>query len=216
MDVRSDRILRPKSGVAFEMEIGERLRITDLEGKQVVDVAVFNRDNLRERLSTSYSRTRSTAGQDRFGRGDEYVTSDRLQEGDVLFSTTCRPMMTLVKETPRPKGVHKSHNRSCNRFLYESYGYDQDGCLEILGAALEPYGLTLDDIPDTFDVFMDYHHDCSRGGWVIGEPVSEAGDYVEFVAEMACVVALSNCPDDVLTACNGYRCTPVQVQVFDA
>jgi len=31
-------------------------------------------------------------------------------------------MMTIVKETPEPKGVHDTHNRMCNRFLYESYG----------------------------------------------------------------------------------------------
>jgi len=38
------------------------IAVTDLEGKQVVDMAVFNLANLREKLSTSYSRTRYGTG----------------------------------------------------------------------------------------------------------------------------------------------------------
>src|SRR5260370_28413891 len=49
--------------------------------------------------------------------GAEYVPRDKLTEGDTLMSTLCRPMMTFVRETPDPKGVHDTHNRMCNRFL---------------------------------------------------------------------------------------------------
>ena len=101
------------------------------------------------------------------------------------MSTLCRPMMTFVKETPEPKGVHDTHNRMCNRYLYESYGFGpRDGCHENIGKAVAPWGLLPEDIPDTMDLFMNYLHDCVRGRWVIGEPVSRPGDYVEFRAEM--------------------------------
>ena len=55
---------------------------------------------------------------------------------------------------------------------------------------------------------MNFRHDLARGGWVIEEPVSRAGDHVEFRAEMDCVVGLSNGPLDVIAPCNAYHCTP--------
>ncbi len=112
-----EHVMPPKSGHAIEVKKGQHLRITDLEGKQVVDVAVFNADNHREKLSTSNSRTRYVPPE-----GQGYIPRDHLSEGDNLMSTLCRPMMTIVKETPEPKGIHDTHNRMCNRFLFESHG----------------------------------------------------------------------------------------------
>lgn len=205
-----EKVMPPKTGLAVVVKKGQHLRIIDLEGKQVVDMAVFNKRNLREKLSTSYSRTRYVPKP-----GGEYIPRDRLTEGDTLMSTICRPMMTIVKETAEPKGVHDVHNRMCNRYLYESHGVGpRDGCHEIISAAVAPYGLLPEDIPDTMDLFMNYHHDCARGRWVIEEPVTRPGDYIEFRAEMDCLVGLSNCPEDVLTLCNARRCTPVKVEVY--
>ena len=44
--------------------------------------------------------------------------------------------------------------------------------------------------------------------------MSRAGDYVEFRAEMNLIVGLSNCPLDVMNPCNGYKCTPVKIEVY--
>lgn len=210
MRVVFEKVMPPKTGLAVVVKKGQNLRIIDLEGKQVVDMAVFNEHNVREKLSTSYSRTRYVPKS-----GGEYIPRDKLTEGDTLMSTTCRPMMTIVKETAEPKGVHDVHNRMCNRYLYESHGVGpRDGCHEIISAAVAPYGLLPEDIPDTMDLFMNYHHDCTRGRWVIEEPVSRPGDSIEFHAEMDCLVGLSNCPEDVLTMCNAKRCTPVKVEVY--
>ena len=206
-----EHVMAPKSGHAVEVKKGQHLRITDIEGKQVVDLAVFNADNHGEKLSTSNSRTRYIAGPD-----EEYVPRNRLLAGDTLMSTLCRPMMTIVEETPEPKGVHDVHNRMCNRFLYDNYGTEsQDGCYEIISKAVAPYGLEPEDIPDTMDLFMNYWHDCERQRWVISEPVSKPGDYIEFRAEIDCLVGLSNCPEDQLTDCNARHCTPMKVEVFE-
>jgi uncharacterized protein len=204
-------VMPPKTGHSLMVEKGRHLRITDLEGKQVVDVAIFNAANHREKLSTSYSRTRYQPAP-----GGEYVPRDRLTAGDTLMSTLCRPMMTIVEETPEPKGVHDCHNRMCNRYLFESHGVgSRDGCHEIISGAMAQYGISAEDIPDTLDVFMNYHHDCALGRWVIEEPVSRPGDYIELMAEMDCLVGLSNCPEDVLTACNARNCTPMKVEVLE-
>ena len=211
MKVVYEHVIPPKQGHGLTVQAGQVLRVTDLEGKQVVDMALFNAANPREKLSTSYSRTRYIPKP-----GADYVPRDKLLEGDTLMSTLCRPMATFVKETPEPKGVHDTHNRMCNRYLYESYGLGpRDGCHENIANAVARWGILPEDIPDTMDLFMNYHHDCAQGRWVIGEPITKPGDYVEFRAEMDVLVGFSNCPLDVLVPCNAYHCTPVRVQVFE-
>ena len=204
-----ERVVPGKQGLAVELEPGQQLRVVDLEGQQVVDMALFNRQNLREKLSTSYSRTRYVPL-----RGGEYIPRDRLSEGDTLMSTLCRPMLTIFRETAPEKGVHDCHNRMCNRYLYETQlGVGPlDGCHEIISKAVAPYGLLPEDIPDTFDINMRYEHDCANRRWVIGLPASRPGDYVEFRAEMPLLVGLSACPLES-GLCNGGKSTPVRVEV---
>ena len=186
----SEHILAPETGIAIQITTGDHLRVSDLEGGQVVDMVVFNANNLREKLSLPYSRSRY-----RPQEGQTFYPGDKLLKGDVLRSTIYRAMMRIVEETPEPKGIHGVDGRMCNRHLYEAYGQGlKDGCQEIIAAAIAPYGLEPEDIPDCMDLFMDYHHDCSKGRWVIGECVSRPGDYIQFEALMNCLVALSNCP----------------------
>ncbi len=207
-----EQVVAGKNGLALELEPGQHMRVVDLEGRQVVDMALFNRDNLREKLSTSYSRTRYVPS-----RVGDYVPRDRIVAGDTLMSTLCRPMMTLVEETAPEKGVHDCHNRMCNRFLYEvQLGLGPlDGCHEIIARAVAPYGLAPEDIPDTFDINMRYEHDCTHGHWRIGLPASRPGDWVEFRALMPLVVALSVCPLEA-GECNGGKSTPVRVETWAA
>ena len=211
MKVVHEKIMPPKSGYALEVKNGQRFRVTDLEGKQVVDMALFNLANLREKLSTSYSRTRYVPKP-----GEPYIPRDKLLAGDTLMSTICRPMMTIIEETPEIKGMHDTHNRMCNRYLYEQFGFGpRDGCHENIANAIAPWGLLPEDVPDTMDLFMNYYHDCKVGRWHIGEPCSKPGDYIEFEATMDLLIGLSNCPLDVLNPCNGYNCTPVKISVFE-
>ncbi|MBM3485580.1 MAG: urea carboxylase-associated family protein [Alphaproteobacteria bacterium] len=205
-----DQVLAPKMGIAIIVKNGQHLRVTDLEGLQVVDMAIFSERNPREKLSTSYSRTRYVPKP-----GQPFVPRDRLTEGDTLLSTICTPLMKIVKETPEPKGIHDVHNRMCNRLLYEYYGHpSQDGCHEIISRVMAPYGILPEDVPDTMDLFMNYHHDCAKGHWVLEQGVSKPGDYIEFASLMDVIVALSNCPMDVIAPTNGYRCTPVRLEIF--
>jgi uncharacterized protein YcgI (DUF1989 family) len=197
-------VLERDSGAAVEVRRGRHLRVTDLRGRQVVDMAVFNLANPREKLSTSYSRSRFDPG-----APGKFHPRDRLTAGDYLMSTINREMMRIVADTPEVKGMHDAHGRMCNRRLFRVLGRgERDGCHEIIARAMAPYGLLPEDIPDTFDLFMNFHHDCAHGHRVIEQGVSKAGDYVEFAAEMDCVVALSNCPF--------YDGREIKVEVFDA
>ena len=197
-----DQILAPATGIAIEVAAGQRLRVTDIEGLQVVDMAVFNARNPREKVSCAYSRTRAGTSQ----RG-AFHPRDKLTIGDVLMSTINREMMRITADTPEIKGMHDVHGRMCNRDLYDALGQGpKDGCHEIISAAVASYGLLPEDIPDTMDLFMNYHHDCAEGWWVLEDGCSKPGDHIEFEALMDCLVALSNCPF--------YRGTPMRVEVL--
>lgn len=198
-----ETVMAPATGWADVIKTGQRLRVTDLESLQVVDMAVFNAYNVREKLSTSYSRSRAgIAGEDGFH------PRDRLFEGDLLMSTINNEMMRITADTADVKGMHDVHGRMCNRKLYEAMGEnDKDGCHEIISGVVAPWDLLPEDIPDTIDLFMNYHHDCAHGWWVLEDGVSKPGDYIEFEALMDCVVAQSNCPF--------YRGTPMKVELFD-
>jgi hypothetical protein len=111
------------------------------------------------------------------------------------MSTLCRPMMTIVADTPDPKGIHDVHNRMCNRFLFESHGVEvQDGFHEIISRAVAEYGIAPEEIPDTMDVFMNYQHNCETHRWEILTPVSKPGDYIEFRSEMDVLVGRPTAP----------------------
>jgi hypothetical protein len=201
MQISFSTVLAGGTGVAASVRQGERLRVTDLEGRQVVDMAVFNAANVREKLSTSYSRSRAGVA-----AGGSFHPRDRLSVGDLLMSTINREMMRIIADTPEIKGMHDVHGRMCNRRLFQALGRGQrDGCHEIISAAVAPYGLLPEDIPDTFDIFMNFHHDCANRWWTIEDGCSRPGDYVEFEALMDCLVGLSNCPF--------FRGTPVRVEV---
>ena len=201
-----ETVMAPATGWADVVKTGQRLRVTDLEGLQVVDMAVFNEHNLREKLSTSYSRTR--AGTERLGGEDGFHPRDRLFEGDYLISTINGEMMRITADTAEIKGMHDVHGRMCNRHLYAALGAgEKDGCHEIISGVVAPWDLRPEDIPDTIDLFMNFHHDCGHGWWVLEDGVSKPGDYIEFEALMDCVVALSNCPF--------YRGTPMKVEIFE-
>ena len=67
MKLLFDSVMPPATGLAKVVKTGQRIRVTDLDGLQVVDMAVFNEHNVREKLSTSYSRSRAgVAGTDGF------------------------------------------------------------------------------------------------------------------------------------------------------
>ena len=75
-----EHVIPPKRGHGLVVTRGQHLRIIDLEGKQVVDMALFNAENLREKLSTSNSRTRYIPKP-----GAEYVPRDLHGERRRLF-----------------------------------------------------------------------------------------------------------------------------------
>ena len=89
MAVLRTRVVPPKAGDVLEVRKGEHLRITDLEGKQVVDMAVFNRHNLRDKISTAYSRSRQPP---RSGQGFRSLERVSASSPSPTVRTTRSPL----------------------------------------------------------------------------------------------------------------------------
>jgi uncharacterized protein YcgI (DUF1989 family) len=203
-------VIPPKAALAWTCRRGSLVRITDLEGKQVGDLVLFALENPRDRISISWTRTRNLRDT------SAYVPPLGLTVGDRVYSTGYRVLATVVEDTPERKGVHDLFGRMCNRGMYELYGVEpQAGCFELLQEALAPHGVAPEDIPDPLGVFMHTVPNPATRVMEIHEPVSRAGDRFVLRAEVDLLAAMSTCPMDVIAPTNGFRITPMQVEVIE-
>jgi len=194
-DVR--QIVPPRSGFAFVVTRAQRFRITDLEGEQVSDLVVFSKDDPTERLSQGNTRKLN---------GTWLLTA-----GHRLYSTKCRPLLTIVADTV---GRHDLQSSACSPYDYPiRFGItDHPSCLGILRDVLARHRIPEYLIPDPFNVFM--NTEVGEDGRIeVRAPLSKPGDFIEFEAGIDCLIAMTACPQDQ-NACNGYRITPLQVDVF--
>lgn len=180
--------LEPQTGTAFVLPKGARLRIIDIEGEQVADVAFFARYDHDDTFSP--------------GRTMDY--NERLipKVGDVLYSNRSTPLARIVDDNV---GVHDLLLTPCSRTMFERRGeMNHRSCLENLASALEAFGLGEDDVHATLNVFMDVRveHNTIK----IYPPPSRPGDYFEVAAETDLVVAVAACASEVT---NNGRCKPV-------
>ncbi len=203
------RVIPPKDALAWTVDAGDVIRITDLEGSQVGDLALFSRQSPGDRLSISWTRTRNLR------TTDTYSPPLGPTIGDKIWSTGYHVMATVVEDTPSAKGVHDLFGRMCNRGMYEMYGVEpQDGCFELLQSVLKEHGVAPEAISDPIGVFMNTQPDPETRVMAIHEPVSRAGDRFSLRAEVDLLAAMSTCPMDVLAPTNGWNITPMRVEVL--
>jgi uncharacterized protein YcgI (DUF1989 family) len=78
-------VLRAREGIAVPLRAGQRLRVTNLHGGQVVDTWALARADTREYLSMDHTRTSLR----------KLVPA----AGDHLYSSRRRPLLTLIEDT---------------------------------------------------------------------------------------------------------------------
>jgi uncharacterized protein YcgI (DUF1989 family) len=189
-------LVKARTGLAFRVAAGERFRVVDVEGQQVSDLVAFVADDPAERLSQA--NTRKLNGVLKLGKGH------------TLYSTRCRRLLTLVEDTV---GEHDLLFSSCSAYDYRvRFGLTDPhpSCLSILADALAPHGISEAGIPDPFNIFQ-HSHIAPDFRLLTEAPLSRSGDYVEFLADADCLVALTACPQDQ-NPCNGYRITDIRVE----
>jgi len=186
-------------GKAASLEAGQRIRVINTHGQQVVDTWAFNRADLKEFMSMEHSRT--------------FLSRIMARVGDSMATNRRRPILTLVEDTTvegDTAGIHDTLLAACDRYRYELLGCEgyHDNCTDNLAAALAELGLTPPETPSPWNLFMNIPV-AADGSVAFVAPVSKPGDYVTLRAEMDCVVAFSACPQDVVPI-NGVNCTPTE------
>jgi uncharacterized protein YcgI (DUF1989 family) len=192
------QVIPPRSGVAFELRRGQRLRVIDPEGEQVADLLAFNREDVGEVLSS--------------GRSLDYAASIFLSTGAALYSNRSRVMLRIVEDDV---GRHDFLLTPCSAEMFRIiYGEEAPhrGCFGNLAAALAPHGVTPDMIPTAFNVFMNVRVDGDSGALRVDPPLSRAGDSTTFAAEMDLVVGLTAC---AAGQSNNFRYKPIHYEVLD-
>jgi uncharacterized protein YcgI (DUF1989 family) len=193
-------VMQPGTGKAIELLAGQILRIEQVEGLQCVDFNCFNLHDYKEFMHCGRTRTvhgfNPTKGSFLWSappreRALLYILEDSYGRNDVLF--------------PR-----------CSAYVYESaYGFDaHTNCHDIQAEAQREYGLTPDDVHDSFNLFM-----CTEvtldGRATITRQETKAGDHVDLLA-LADVLAVPNvCGADVMRTSN-FSLKPIRLTVFEA
>ena len=193
------QVIAPRSGVAFELRRGQRLRVIDPEGEQVADLLAYNREDIGEVLSS--------------GRSLDYAGSIFLGSGDALYSNRSRVMLRIVEDMV---GRHDFLLTPCSAEMFRIlYGESEPhrGCFGNLAAALAPWGISPDMIPTAFNVFMNVQVDGATGKLRVDPPLSRAGDHTVFLAQMDLVIGLTACSAG---QSNNFRYKPIHYEVLDA
>ncbi|MBU1386179.1 MAG: urea carboxylase-associated family protein [Alphaproteobacteria bacterium] len=169
----------PRSGVAFELKAGQRLKVIDPRGEQVSDLLAFNRHDLAEVISS--------------GRTLDYASRIYLTTGDALWSNRSNVMLRIGEDKV---GRHDFLLTPCSADTFRIIYGDTDphrGCFGNLAEALAPYGVVPDQIPTAFNVFMNVPVDGATGALTVEPPLSKAGDFTVFEAEMDLIIGLTAC-----------------------
>lgn len=186
----------PRSGCAFELAEGQALTVFDPEGQQVSDLLAFNRADIREVISN--------------GRTFDYEETISLTRGNTLWSNRSNPMLDIVEDSV---GSHDFLLTPCSTATFEHFYPDKPvhrGCFGNLAEALAPYGVTEDDIPCAFNLFMNVPVDGSSGRLSVEPPKSRPGDRIAMRARMDCVIGLTACS---AYASNGGSFKPIDYEI---
>jgi uncharacterized protein len=186
-----------RKGRAVQVRKGQRIKVINTKGQQVVDTWAFNADDLHEFMSMEHSR----------------VAIERIIPGigDALVTNRRRPILTLVEDTSG--GVHDTLFAACDRWRYEVLGCKEyhDNCSDNLAAGLAGLGLMPPETPAPLNLFMNIP--VVGGNRVeVRPPVSTPGSYVTLRAEMDCIAAFSACPQDMVPV-NGLAMRPTEAHV---
>jgi uncharacterized protein len=193
-------IMAPGTGKAIELLQGQILRVEQVEGGQCVDFNCFNLHDYKEFMHCGRTRTVHGFNPSRGTfmwsappreRAMLYILVDTYGRNDVLF--------------PR-----------CSAYVYESaYGFDvHTNCHDIQAEAQREYGLTPDDVHDSFNLFM-----CTEvaldGHATMTRQNTKPGDHVDLLALMDVLAVPNVCGADVMRTSN-FSLKPIKLTVFEA
>lgn len=208
----------PREAATFSVPAGHFFRITSIEGPQVGDLNLWNLHDLSERF---YS------GKTRALHGTHVSTGARLWSSFPAL----RPMATVTHDTLSwygidafGGGVHDVIGTRCDPYTHNllSGGQYHHCChsnltralaaqLGVSAAEAEPH------VHDVLNVFMCTGFTRDTGLYFMKASPVRPGDYIEFLAEIDLLGALSACPGGDCSAehsSDTAACYPLLVEIF--
>ena len=211
-------IIPPRDARSFVVPKGHVFRIVSVEGPQVGDLNLWNKNNLNERFFS---------GKTRALHGTHVSTGDRLWSNLPYL----RPMATVVDDTLDWYGfdefgasVHDVIGTRCDPYTNQALGQDEyhHCCHSNLTRAMLDYTKAcLDDteamVHDVLNVFMctGFTHDTYQY-FMKASPV-RPGDHLAMFAEIDLLGALSACPGGDCSSehsSDTSKCYPLKVEIY--
>jgi uncharacterized protein YcgI (DUF1989 family) len=194
-----ETVIQPGTGKALEVLRGQVLRIEQVEdGGQCADFNCFNLHDYKEHFHTARTR---------------HVHGLMPSTGAFLWSASPRdrPMGVIVSDTVGSNDILYGR---CSAWIYDyQYGLPvHANCHDMQAEAQREYGLTPDDVHDSFNFFMNTGID-QNGHPYIGPNLARKGDYVEILALIDTLMVPNVCGADVM-ATNNFQYKPLRLAVF--
>lgn len=218
MRKRDEVIVPPRQARCFHVPAGGAFRISCLDGPQVGDLNLWN---ARDHGEMFYSgKTRALHG-------------THLSVGDRMWSNfpNLRPMATVLEDTLSWYGidefggsVHDVIGTRCDPYTHKLLtGQEYHHCCHsnLTRALAAETGLPRAEVEtrvhDVLNVFMCTGFTRDTGQYFMKASPVRPGDYIDFIAEIDLLGALSACPGgDCSTAhsSDSATCHPLRVEVF--
>ena len=193
-----ETVLEPGTGKAFEVRAGQVLRVEQVTGDQCVDLNVFNLHDYREFMHVGRTRT---------------LHGTNPSTGSFLWSAPPRERALMYLQTDTA-GINDTLFPRCSANMYESmHGFaEHTNCADIQAEAQREYGLTPDDVHDSFNLFMATR--VVDGMPEILRQSTAPGDHVELLALVDVLAVPNVCGNDIMGTSN-FSLNPVRVSVAD-
>lgn len=192
------RHIQPQSGTGLTLRRGQILRIIDPNGEQVSDLMAFSAGDHNEWLSS--------------GRSIDYANTIYLTTGHTLYSNRSNPMFKIIDDKV---GRHDFLLTPCSpetfKIIYNNHAH-HPSCFQNLVDSLGEFGIKPDQIPTTFNVFMNVQI-ATDGELTIAPPKSKAGDFIDLLAEMDMIIGVTACSAEMS---NNYSFKPIDIEVREA
>lgn len=214
----SETLVEPRDAGCFEVPAGYFFRISSVEGAQVGDLNLWNRDDLNERF---YS------GKTRALHGTHITTGERMWSSFPQM----RPMATIIEDSLGWYGmdefggsVHDVIGTRCDPYtgnLLAGSQYHHCCHSNLIRALADHTGMSLSEaepyVHDVLNVFMCTGFTRDTGQYFMKASPVRPGDCLEFFAEIPLLGALSACPGGDCSSehsSDTAACFPLLVEVF--
>lgn len=172
------KIIKPKSGESVILKKGETLIVYDIDGQQVSDMLLFSLNDVNEKISS--------------GKTFDYEETILISKGNFIWSNRSNKMVYIKEDT---NGRNDFLLAPCDQKTMEHFyniQKDHPSCFSNLYNKLKQFGISKDDIPTAFNIFMNVTFN-NLGKVNVMPPTSKKGDYISFEAQMDLIVGLTAC-----------------------